>query len=308
MSKQPLIVICGPTASGKTALSIAIAKALGCEVVSADSMQIYRGMDIGTAKPGMDERDGIVHHMFDVAEPWENYSVSRYAEDATRVIDDIISRGKLPVVVGGTGMYIDSLLRSGGFAEFDEKLREKLMAKSAEELLEELNKVDSESADRLHLNDKKRICRALEIFYLTGKTIGEHNIETQKAPPRYDACMIGLTCSDRQILYERIEKRVDEMIENGLIEEIKGLQNAGISRDATSMQAIGYKELFSAVSGDEPLEDAIARLKQSTRRLAKRQLTWFRRDTKIKWFCLDDSDKFEDVLQASCSFVKNCGV
>lgn len=305
---QKIVCIVGPTASGKTKLGIELCKALRGEVVSADSMQIYRGMDIGTAKPSLDERGGIAHHLFDVVSPAENYSVSRFVEDASAAISDIAARGKLPVVVGGTGLYIDALLRGGGFAEYDEDYRRELMEKPPEELLSMLRAVDPESAVRLHIHDVKRICRALEIYHLSGKTIGEHNRETQMAPPRYNACMIGLSCKDRAVLYARIEKRIDEMIAAGLLNEIRALQNAGISQDATSMQAIGYKELFSAARGEESLEDAILRLKQATRRLAKRQLTWFRRDPRIHWFFLDRTEDFDDVLQTSCSFIKNCGV
>lgn len=305
---QKIVCIVGPTASGKTRLGIELCKRLCGEVVSADSMQIYRGMDIGTAKPSLEERQGVVHHLFDVVSPMESYSVSRFVEDASAAIADIAARGKLPVVVGGTGLYIDALLRGGGFAEYDEDYRQKLMKKAPEELLSMLQKVDPESAARLHIHDVKRICRALEIYHLSGKTIGEHNELTQKAPPRYDACMIGLSCRDRAVLYARIEKRIDEMIEAGLLDEIHALQEAGISRDATSMQAIGYKELFSAVRGEEALSDAVSRLKQATRRLAKRQLTWFRRDPRIQWLFLDKIEDFDDVLQTSCSFIKNCGV
>ena len=305
---QKIVCIVGPTASGKTKLGIELCKQFHGEVVSADSMQIYRGMDIGTAKPSMAEREGIVHHLFDVVAPNESYSVSRFVEDASAAISDIAARGKLRFVVGGSGLYIDALLRAGGFAKYDEAYRAELMKKSPEELLEMLREVDPESAERLHIHDVKRICRALEIYHLSGKTIREHNLETQQTPPRYDACMIGLTCKDRAVLYARIERRIDEMIENGLLDEIRSLQDAGVSKDATAMQAIGYKELFAALRGEESIEEAILQLKQATRRLAKRQLTWFRRNPKIEWFFLDRIEDFDAVLQSSSSFIKNCSV
>ena len=305
---QKIVCIVGPTASGKTKLGIKLCKKLSGEVVSADSMQIYKNMDIGTAKPSMDERDGVPHHLFDVVNADETYSVSRFIEDADKAIADIASRGKLPVIVGGTGMYIDSLIRGGGFADFDEEYREYLMQKEPEELLKMLQEVDPESAERLHIKDIKRITRALEIFHLSGKTIGEHNEMTRNCPPRYDAKIIGLTCEDRQVLYDRIEKRVDEMVEMGLIDETKKLIEMGIPENATSMQAIGYKEIIPALRGEVSLEEAVALLKQSTRRLAKRQLTWFRRNPRIKWFYLDNIKNFDEVLQASCDFVKNSDV
>ncbi len=305
---QKIVCIVGPTASGKTKLGIELCKALNGEVVSADSMQIYKDMDIGTAKPSMEERNGVPHHLFDIVEADEAYSVSRFVEDADKAIADIASRGKLPVVVGGTGLYIDALIRGGGFAEYDEEYRKELMAKEPEELFEMLRAVDPKSAERLHIKDIKRICRALEIYHLSGKTIGEHNEMTQQCPPRYDAKIIGLTCEYRQILYDRIEKRVDEMLRMGLLEETKCLLDKGVPEAATSMQAIGYKEIIPALQGKVSLDEAVSLLKQSTRRLAKRQLTWFRRDNRIKWFYLDNPKNFDDVLQASCDFVKNSDV
>lgn len=304
---QKIVCVVGPTASGKTKLGIELSKLLCGEVISADSMQIYKGMDIGTAKPSMEERDGIAHHLFDVVSPFESYSVSRFVEDADKAIADILNRGKLPIIVGGTGLYIDALLRGGGFAEYDEEYRAELMKKTPEELFEKLREVDPESAERLHINDVKRVCRALEIYHLTGETIARHNEKTKATPPRYDAKIIGLSCKDRSILYDRIEKRVDEMLNSGLMDEIAMLKEMGVPKSATSMQAIGYKELYSA-ENDEELQFAIEKLKQATRNLAKRQLTWFRRDTRIKWFYLDNIYDFDDVLQASCDFVKNDGV
>ncbi len=304
---QKIVCVVGPTASGKTKLGIELSKKLCGEVVSADSMQIYKGMDIGTAKPSLEEREGIAHHLFDVVSPFESYSVSRFVEDADKAISDIAGRGKYPIVVGGTGLYIDALLRGGGFAEYDETYRAELMKKTPFELFNMLKEVDPESAERLHINDVKRVCRALEIYHLTGETIAVHNEKSKLAPPRYDAKIIGLTCKDRGILYDRIENRVDEMIKNGLMDEIAMLKEMGVPKSATSMQAIGYKELFSAES-DEEMKASIECLKQATRNLAKRQLTWFRRDARIKWFYLDNINDFDEVLQASCDFVRNDGV
>ena len=300
---QKIVCIVGPTASGKTRLGIELCKKLSGEVVSADSMQIYKNMNIGTAKPSLKEREGVQHHLFDVVNADESYSVSRFVEDADKAIADIAARGKLPVIVGGTGMYIDSLIRGGGFADYDENYRAFLMQKEPEELIEMLRQVDPESAARLHIKDVKRISRALEIYHLTGKTIGEHNEMTQKCPPRYDAKIIGLTCEDRQILYDRIETRVDEMLEMGLVDETVKLLEMGIPESATSMQAIGYKEIIPAIKGECDMEAAVESLKQATRRLAKRQLTWFRRNPRIKWFYLDNPEDFDQVLQDSCNFV-----
>lgn len=302
---QKIVCIVGPTASGKTKLGIELCKAISGEVVSADSMQIYRGMDVGTAKPSLEERDGVPHHLFDIVSADESYSVSRFVEDADKAIADIASRGKIPVIVGGTGLYVDALIRGGGFADYDEDYRAELLKKEPEELLEMLKEVDPESAERLHIKDVKRICRALEIYHLSGKTIGEHNKMTRECPPRYDAKIIGLTCEDRQILYNRIEQRVDEMLEMGILDETKRLLEAGVPESATSMQAIGYKELIPAVKGEVELSEAVDKLKMATRRLAKRQLTWFRRNPQIKWFYLDNIENFDDVLHDSCDFVIN---
>ena len=253
---QPkLVVITGPTASGKTALGVALAQRLGGEVVSADSMQIYRGMDIGTAKPTPEEMQGVPHHMIDIADPAENYSVSRYAAQAAACVDDILARGKLPIVVGGTGLYIDSLIAGRTFADgtADTALRQELSERydeiGGEGLLGELRKVDPERAARLHPADKKRIVRAMEVYILTGKTITQHDAETRAVPPRYDAAKIALDFADRQDLYDRIDRRVDAMVRQGLFDEVRALLAAGVPADCTAMQAIGYKELAAAVRG-----------------------------------------------------------
>ena len=269
--KPDLIVICGPTASGKTALSVALAKQLGGEVVSADSMQIYRRMDIGTAKPTLEEMDGVPHHMIDVADPEENYSVARYVSDAIPIVDDIIARGKIPVVAGGTGLYIDNLIAGREFAPFEESsglrepLQNRVKAEGLPVLLEELRKVDPEAAQRLHPNDEKRIIRALEVWLSTGKTITQHNIETQSVPPRYHPLIIGLDFEERDHLRRRIDLRVDEMMERGLEQEIRQLLADGVPSHCTAMQAIGYKEIVSAILQGRPVSEGVEEVKLRSR-------------------------------------------
>lgn len=283
-----IICIAGPTASGKTALAVQIAKLTGGEVVNCDSMQIYRRMDIGTAKPTVEEREGIPHHMIDVAEPEEDYSVSRYCETAAPIVDDILARGKTAVIAGGTGLYMDSLIRGNSFAPFPstgvrEKLEERADREGTETLLEELRAVDSETAARLHLSDRKRIIRALEVWLETGETISEHNRKTQEIPPRYTPIWLGLDFADRAELYERIDRRVDVMLEQGLVEEIRALLNSGVSPSCTAMQAIGYKEFISALEGEIAIEQAADQVRKSSRHYAKRQLTWHRRNPAMHW-------------------------
>lgn len=309
-----VIVIAGPTASGKTALGIELAKKYNGEIVSADSMQIYRRMDIGTAKATAEERAAVPHHMLDVVEPWEDYSVSRYAEDAAKCCEDILSRGKLPVIVGGTGLYIDSLIDSRDFAETEEDkaLREELNAEyeriGGESMLAKLRTVDPDRALKLHAADKRRIVRALEIYKLTGMTITEHDRLTQSVPPRYDAARIILGYKDRSDLYERIDSRVDKMVSDGLFEEVEALLALGLPPSCTAMQAIGYKEPAAALRGEMSREEAAALIKQSSRRYAKRQLTWFRRNTdalRIHW------EKTPDFVQArllSTEFLSRFGL
>ena len=303
---QPkLVVITGPTASGKTALGVALAQRLGGEVVSADSMQIYRGMDIGTAKPTPEEMQGVPHHMIDIADPTENYSVSRYAAEATACVDDILARGKLPIVVGGTGLYIDSLIAGRTFADgtADTALRQELSERydeiGGEGLLGELRKFDPERAAKLHPADKKRIVRAMEVYILTGKTITQHNLETQAIPPRYRPVWLGLDYSDRAVLYRRIDLRVDKMLEDGLLDEIRALLALGVSPKATAMQAIGYKEFFGYLNGACTLDEAAALCKQRSRNYAKRQLTWFRRNPDMHWLRLTGTEDFSEVLSAA---------
>ena len=289
-----IICIAGPTASGKTALAVALAKELNGEVVSCDSMQVYKRMDIGTAKPTPEEMQGIPHHMIDVAEPWEDFSVSRYCEMAAPIVDDIISRGKTAIIAGGTGLYMDSLIRGSAFAPFPatgvrEQLEAQADAEGMEAMLSRLRSVDPDSAARLHLSDRKRIIRALEVFLETGETITEHNRKTQAVPPRYTPLWLGLDFSERGELYRRIDLRVGKMLEMGLIEEIQSLLDSGIPEKATAMQAIGYKEFVDALDGRCTIEEAADQVRQSSRRYAKRQLTWFRRNRRIHWIIREDS-------------------
>ncbi len=286
---EKILVVTGPTATGKTALSVELAKKLGGEIVSADSMQIYRGMDIGTAKVTKAEMQNIPHHMIDIADPSEDYSVSRYVEEADAAVRGILSRGRLPIVAGGTNLYIDSLIAGLDFAEKaeDAALRESLNKQyddiGGEAMLEHLRGFDPERAAKLHPADKRRIVRAVEIYILTGETITRHDEETKKRPKRYDAVKIALTFADRAVLYDRINARVDKMVSDGLFDEVKGLLDSGLSPACTSMQAIGYKEPAAYFRGEMSKGEAIELIKLSSRRYAKRQLTWLRRDTTVLW-------------------------
>lgn len=297
-----IICIAGPTASGKTALAATLAKELNGEVVSCDSMQVYRRMDIGTAKPTLEEMQGIPHHMIDVAEPWEDFSVSRYCEMAAPIVDDIISRGKTAVIAGGTGLYMDALIRGNAFAPFPatgvrERLEAQADAEGMEAMLSRLRAVDPDAAGRLHLSDRKRILRALEVYLETGETITEHNRKTQAVPPRYSPLWLGLDFARRGELYRRIDLRVGLMLEQGLVEEIRGLLADGIPEKATAMQAIGYKEFVDALDGRCTIEEAADQVRQSSRRYAKRQLTWFRRNKAIHWLIRDTGDTGREILE-----------
>ena len=295
-----VLVVCGPTATGKTALGIELALRYGGEIVSADSMQVYRRMDIGTAKATAQERAAVPHHMIDVAEPWEDYSVSRYVEEAAAVCEGLIGRGKLPVIVGGTGLYIDSLLSGRDFAgrqEGDESLRAALNEDyerlGGEEMLRRLGEFDPERAARLHPGDRRRIVRAMEIYRLTGETITAHDARTRSLPPRYRAFTVFLNYRERAALYERIDRRVERMAAQGLFEEVEGLLREGLSPGCTAMQAIGYKEAAMALTGQLSREEAIALIQQNSRRYAKRQLTWFGRNgdaLRLQWEGTPDFD------------------
>ena len=305
---NPIICLAGPTASGKTALAVALARELNGEVVSCDSMQVYKRMDIGTAKPTPEEMQGIPHHMIDVAEPWEDFSVSRYCEMAAPIVDDIISRGKTAIIAGGTGLHMDSLIRGSAFAPFPstgvrERLEAQADAEGMEAMLSRLRAVDPDSAARLHLSDRKRIIRALEVFLETGETITEHNRKTQAVPPRYTPLWLGLDFSERGELYRRIDLRVGKMLEMGLIEEIQSLLDSGIPEKATAMQAIGYKEFVDALDGRCTIEEAADQVRQSSRRYAKRQLTWFRRNRRIHWIIREDSSG--EILETARRIVRD---
>ena len=301
---NPIICIAGPTASGKTALAVALAKELNAEVVSCDSMQVYRRMDIGTAKPTAQEMQGLPHHMIDVAEPEEDFSVSRYCRLASPIVDEIVARGKTAIIAGGTGLYMDSLIRGNAFAPFPstgvrEKLEAQADAEGMEAMLEWLRSVDPESAARLHLSDRKRIIRALEVYLETGQTITDHNRKTQAIPPKYNPLWLGLDFADRAELYRRIDLRVDLMLEAGLISEIRDLLASGIPPKCTAMQAIGYKEFVSALNGEESMEQAAEEVKKSSRHYAKRQLTWFRRNPAMHWITRQTGEKNEEILAAT---------
>ena len=299
---QNIICIAGPTASGKTALAVELAKELNGEVVSCDSMQVYRRMNIGTAKPTTEEMQGIVHHMLDVAEPDEDFSVSRYCEMASPIVDDIIARGKTAIIAGGTGLYMDALIKGNDFAPYPatgrrEELEEKAAREGMEVLMDWLKEIDPEAAARLHLSDRKRIIRALEVYLETGETITAHNLKTQAIPPRYSPLWLGIDFAERSELYRRIDLRVDIMLEMGLIDEIKSLLAEGVPPRCTAMQAIGYKEFVSALEGNGTIEEAAALVQQSSRRYAKRQLTWFRRNKSMNWLFRDQEEILSKARQ-----------
>ncbi|OWA37931.1 tRNA (adenosine(37)-N6)-dimethylallyltransferase MiaA [Saccharibacillus sp. O16] len=295
-SKPKLLVLIGPTAVGKTRLSIELAQAFSCEIISGDSMQVYRGMNIGTAKITPAEMQGVPHHLIDIHEPDEPFSVSEFQERCDALIPEITSRGKLPFIVGGTGLYIESLCYRYEFAESgaDEDFRRQqtLFAEKegAEALHARLREIDPTSAQRLHPNDTRRVIRALEIYHLTGETLSEQLARQKKTTP-YDLCLIGLTM-DRQMLYNRIEERIDQMMEQGLIQEVEALRARGYTPDMVSMQGLGYKEIWPYLDGSATLEEAVYRLKRDTRHFAKRQLSWFRHMQDIRWVDVSQPENF----------------
>ena len=306
MEKQKVIVICGPTASGKTKLSIEIAKKIDGEIVSADSMQIYKEMNIGTAKPTLEEMQGIKHYLLDFVSPNERYSVAEYKKDAINAIEEIIKRKKVPIVVGGTGLYINSLIYGIDYPEIeiDINYRNKLEKIAEEEGLEKLYNmaklVDEEAIKNISPNDKKRICRILEIYHSTGKTKTQQEIESRKNGPKYEYLVFGMNM-DRDKLYDRINKRVDIMIKDGLIQEVKEITSK-YHEFPTAMQGLGYKEVLEYLNGDTSKEEMIEKIKMETRRYAKRQLTWFRRYETIKWIdALDDiQNNINIILEGYC--------
>lgn len=306
-NKIDVLAVVGPTASGKTKLSVELAKALNGEIVSADSMQIYKGMDIGTAKPTFEEMQGIPHHLMGFLDSKENFSVAIYVEMAHKIIADIHSKSKLPIVTGGTGLYVDSLLNSIKFFDntSDDSIRDKysklLEEKGLDYLLEKLKKIDYETYEKLlEQRNAKRIIRALEFFEVTGKTISEQNRLSKQDSP-YNPIKIGLTCRDRQVLYDRINLRVDLMLKDGLLEEAEKVLNSDLSN--TAEKAIGYKEIIPYFNGESTLDECVEVLKMNTRRYAKRQLTWFRRDQEINWIYIDEHNSFKDILNKALSFI-----
>ena len=303
-----IICIAGPTASGKTALAVELAKEFNGEVVSCDSMQVYKRMDIGTAKPTGDEMQGIPHHMIDVAEPDEDFSVSRYCCMASPIVDDIVARGKTAIIAGGTGLYMDSLIKGNSFAPFPSTgVRERLEAQADEVgmdyMTDWLRRVDPEAAARIQ--DRKRILRALEVFLETGETITEHNRRTQLVPPKYSPLWLGLDFEPRSALYERIDRRVSIMLEQGLVEEIQNLLSSGIPEKCTAMQAIGYKEFVAALDGRCTIEEAADEVRKSSRRYAKRQLTWFRRNKAMNWLTRFPGEGSEEIIEKARRLIRN---
>ena len=304
---NPIICLAGPTASGKTALAVALAQALNGEVVSCDSMQVYKFMDIGTAKPTLAEMQGVPHHMIDVADPREDYSVSRYCKDAAPIVEDIVSRGKVAIIAGGTGLYMDSLIRGNDFAPFPstgvrERLERQADAEGLEAMRSWLRSVDPEAEARIQ--DRKRLLRALEVYLETGETITEHNRRTQALPPRFTPLWLGLDFENRQSLYSRIDLRVTHMLEAGLLQEIRSLLQSGVPDTATAMQAIGYKEFVSALEGHGTVEAAADSVRQSSRRYAKRQLTWFRRNPAVHWLIREDETSGEEIFRSARQIIQ----
>ncbi|MBE6752836.1 MAG: tRNA (adenosine(37)-N6)-dimethylallyltransferase MiaA [Ruminococcaceae bacterium] len=298
--RTKLLAVVGPTASGKTALAVRLAKVFGGEVISCDSMQVYRAMPISTAVPTMEERCGVPHHMMEILEPEETFSVAEYCKRAGECIDAVTARGVLPILCGGTGLYYNSLVDGIAFADTEElpELRERLWQRVQQEggepLLEQLREIDPETAARLYPADHKRIIRALEVYEATGIPLSEHNRRSREKPPRWELCVLGLDYRDRALLYDRINRRVDAMLEAGLLDEARRMMERGAGH--TASLAIGCKEIAPYLQGQCTLEEAAERLKMETRRFAKRQLSWFRRDKRIQWIYVDDEESPEAAL------------
>lgn len=309
-----VLCVVGPTATGKTKMGVALAKRFGGEVVSVDSMQLYRGMAIGTAAPTQEEMEGVPHHMVAVADPAESWSAARYVRAADACVQDILGRGRLPVLVGGTGLYLDALIRGTDFAagsqgtELRRQLQRRARQEGVETLLEELRRIDPAAAQKLHLRDEKRIIRALEVWYETGCTITEHDRQERQRPPKYDALYIGLDFLDRQDLRDRIDKRVDTMVEQGLLEEVETLLASGLPRDATALQAIGYKQFLAVAEGTATRQEAIEEVKLRSRQYAKRQLTWLRRNPDIFWVRWERRPNFPEGLQKATEYLHSRGL
>ena len=305
MSKSRVIAVGGPTASGKTALSVGLAKAFGGEIINADSMQIYKNLDVGTAKPSIEERQGVPHYLLDFLPPETPYSVADFTAAADPLIQEITARGKLPLVVGGTGLYITSLLNGMAFAPektdpaIRARLQERAEAEGGAALYAELQSIDPDYAAQVHPNNLPRVIRALELYAATGRRMSEERVNARPAEPPYRSLCLCLTCRDRAVLYDRIERRVNLMVENGVLAEAKQVYD---HRDTyrTAAQAIGYKEFFPYFEGTGSLDECTARLKQATRNYAKRQLTWFRRQNDAVWLYIDE----ENVLDRACELVR----
>ena len=308
--KKPLIVLTGPTAVGKTSLSISLAKAVNEEIISADSMQVYKGMDIGSAKIRKEEMQGVTHYLVDILEPEEEFHIVKFQELAKAALEEIYAKGKIPILVGGTGFYIQAVTRDIDFTQaeqetsYREELEQFAKEKGAEYLHEKLREVDSKSAENIHANNVKRVIRALEFYHQNGTPISEHNEEQKQQTSPYNLAYFVLT-APREILYERIDRRVDQMMEEGLLEEVKSLRERGCHRGMVSMQGLGYKEILAYLEGEYPLEEAVRILKRDTRHFAKRQLTWFRREQDVIWV---DKEQFHwneaEILEYMMSVLK----
>ncbi|PZD93742.1 tRNA (adenosine(37)-N6)-dimethylallyltransferase MiaA [Paenibacillus sambharensis] len=300
-SKNRLLVLIGPTAVGKTRYSLEIAKAWNAEIISGDSMQVYKGMDIGTAKLPLEEQEGIPHHMIDICEPEHPFSVAEFQERSRRLIEEISGRGRLPFIVGGTGLYVEAVCYNYVFSESgsDEAFREEMQLyaeeNGAEALHSRLQDIDPVTAQRIHPNDIRRVIRALEVFHTTGTTMSEQLAGQKKESP-YELCIIGLTMP-REKLYDRVELRIDQMMEEGLVEEVKGLLEAGVPESAIALQGLGYKEIVPYLKGETSLDEAVYTLKRDTRHFAKRQLSWFRHMKGIHWVDVGDEQNFHGNLQ-----------
>lgn len=307
--KIPILILVGPTAVGKTSTSITVAEELNGEIISSDSMQIYRYMDIGTAKVTKEEMHGIKHYLIDEINPDEQFSVSDFQEKANFYIEDIHKRGKLPIIVGGTGLYVNSLAYDLDFSKtisnesFRKKCEDDIEKHGNEHLYEKLKQIDPESLGRIHLNDTKRIIRALEVFHETGSPMSKQYKNFRKPNPIYEIAMIGLN-RDRKELYDRIDMRVDLMLKEGLVDEVKALLKLGFDKDSTSLQGLGYKEVIKYLNNEYDYEEAITVLKRDSRRFAKRQLTWFRRDKRIEWINVDEFDNQQDIVHEIVDYTK----
>ncbi len=314
MTQPKILCVVGPTACGKTTMGVLLAKHFSGEVVSVDSMQIYRGLTVGTAAPTEAEMDGVPHHMVAVADMRENWSVARFVSEADRCVQDILSRGKLPILVGGTGLYLDAIVSgrefAGGYAggRIRRALQKRLDEEGIAPLMEQLRRVDPAAAERLHISDEKRILRALEVYLETGKTITEHNEESRKIPNKYNAIYIGLAFRDREDMKALIDRRVDKMLEEGIVEEVDAILAANLPEGSTALQAIGYKEFFPWRRGEATLEEAVEELKLRSRQYAKRQLTWLRRNTEIHWIYWEKERDFDKALQEATEILTALGL